>query len=819
MEFSWKTQVFILLQGLSCAFGQAWDRSLYATSPPVYPSPNTAGLGGWEDALSQANGFLSQLTLDEKVQIVTGTPGPCTGNIGPIARLGFSGLCLQDGPLAIRQATYASVFPAGLTAAASWDKGLIYQRGVYLGEEFRGKGAHIALMPVAGTLGRSATGGRNWEGFSPDPYLTGIGMDLTIRAVQSTGVQTTSKHVVGNEQETQRNPSTIFPDNTTASNIAGPPPGVGGITIEAVSSNIDDRTMHEVYLWPFADSVHAGTTSIMCSYNRINASYGCENSKILNGILKDELGFQGYVMSDWGATHSGVSSVLAGLDMTMPGGIGFTSDVPSYWGANLTGAIQNGSVPEARLDDMVRRVMTPYFYLGQDSGFPPVDPSSTDASIFTLFAPPDTWRYDFNLTSPSNVDVRGNHAHLIRELGAAGTVLLKNVNNALPLRNPQTIGVFGNDAGDFLNGPYSLSLSFGGDYEFQTQAVGGGSGTGRFTYVIPPLDAIKARANHASPDGALVQYILNNTLILQPDGLSSLLPYPPEVCLVFTKTFATEGFDRTTLELGWNGTEVVNTIARTCNNTIVITHSGGLNILPFADNPNVTAILAAHFPGQESGNSIVDVLYGDVNPSGKLPYTIARNASDYNAPVTNSTELLTTRDPNAWQADFTEGLMIDYRHFDMANITPQYEFGFGLSYTTFDIGNISVTALTDGPVSALPPPAVIAPGGNPTLWDGLYRVTVVVSNTGDVGGATVAQLYLDMGSGAPEGTPVRVLRGFEKVSVQPGESTEVAFVLTRREISYWDIVAQNWRIPSGEMTVSVGLSSRDLRQEAPLTVL
>lgn len=170
-------------------------------------------------------------------------------------------------------------------------------------------------MPVAGTLGRSATGGRNWEGFSPDPYLTGVGMDLTIRGVQSTGVQTTSKHYIGNEQETQRNPSTIFPDNTTASNIAGPPPGVGGITIEAVSSNIDDRTMHEVYLWPFADSVHAGTTSIMCSYNRINASYGCENSKILNGILKDELAFQGYVMSDWGATHSGVSSVLAGLDM------------------------------------------------------------------------------------------------------------------------------------------------------------------------------------------------------------------------------------------------------------------------------------------------------------------------------------------------------------------------------------------------------------------------------------------------------------------------------------------------------------------------
>jgi beta-glucosidase len=209
-----------------------------------------------------------------------GTPGPCVGNIAPIARLNFSGLCLQDGPLAIRQAIYASVFPAELSVAASWDRSLSRQRGLYMGSEFRGKGSHIALGPVVGPLGRSPFGGRNWEGFSPDSYLSGELVAETVQGIQGAGVQATTKHYILNEQETQRNPSTV-----------------NGTMIDSISSNIDDKTMHETYLWPFANAVHAGSASIMCSYNRINGSYGCQNSKTLNGLLKDELGFQGYVMS------------------------------------------------------------------------------------------------------------------------------------------------------------------------------------------------------------------------------------------------------------------------------------------------------------------------------------------------------------------------------------------------------------------------------------------------------------------------------------------------------------------------------------------
>ncbi|TKA55684.1 putative beta-glucosidase G [Cryomyces minteri] len=848
---------------------------------------NTTGAGGWQNALSRANAFVSQLTLEEKARMVTGTTGPCVGNIAPIPRVGFNGLCLHDGPLAIREAVYASVFPAGVTTAASWDRGLMHQRGIYMGEEFRGKGAHVALGPVAGPLGRSPYGGRNWEGFSPDPYLTGVAMEETITGMQSTGIQACAKHYIGNEQETQRNPSTTTFGTSTSQN---------GPVIEAVSANIDDRTMHKLYLWPFANAVRAGSAAVMCSYNRINGSYGCENSKALNGLLKDELGFQGYVMSDWLGTHSGVSAVGAGLDMNMPGGINFLSPTPSYWGENITIAVNNGSLAESRIDDMIRRIMTPYFYLGQDQGFPTVDPSGVPLNFF----PPSTWVAEFDLNGTSNRDVRANHAGLIRELGAAGTVLLKNINNALPLRAPKNIAVFGNDAGDLTRGLYFLNIFAGvgsGNEEFGTLPVGGGSGTGRFSYVVPPLEAIKAREGR---NGALVQYVLDNRNITDA-GLWSIAPSPPDVCLVFLKTWASEGSDRTHLEADWNSTAVVNTVAATCNNTVVITHSGGVNTLPFASNPNVTAILAAHYPGQETGNSIVDVLYGDVNPSGHLPYTIARSTADYNVPITNSSALLNTTDPNAWQSDFTERLLIDYRHFDATNasvlivdvlygdVNPSghlpytiarstadynvpitnssallnttdpnawqsdfterllidyrhfdatnasvlYEFGFGLSYTTFGLsgsvilnqsgldgllttllsglGISNVYGGANGSIPRTPPPGAVLPGGNQVLWDVLYRVTATVQNTGSVAGAAVPQLYLSMPAEAGEGTPVRVLRGFAKVSVQPGQSVQVRFDLMRRDVSYWDARRQDWVIPNSEIGVSVGFSSRDLR--------
>jgi beta-glucosidase len=572
-------------------------------------------------------------------------------------------------------------------------------------------------------------------------------------------------------------------------------------------------TIHELYLWPFANAIKAGVSSVMCSYNRINGTYACENSKTLNGLLKDELGFQGYVMSDWLGTHSGVPAIEAGLDMDMPGGINFLEASPSYFGGNVSTAVTNGSLAESRLDDMIRRIMTPYYFLGQDQDYPTIDPSGAALNFFA----PSTWVDHFVLNGTTNRDVRANHATLIRELGSAGTVLVKNVDNALPLKAPKNIAVFGNDAGDLTGGQYFLNIDVStdsGKTEFGTLPVGGGSGTGRFTYVVTPLEAIKTRAQK---DGALVQYVLDNANITY-QGLWSVAPAPPEVCLVFLKTWASEGSDRKNLETDWNGTAVVNTVAAVCNNTIVVTHSGGLNTFPFADHPNVTAILAAHYPGQESGNSIVDVLYGDVNPSGHLPYTVAKSPKDYNTAIENSTALLNTTDPNAWQLDFEERLLIDYRYFDSANLSVQYEFGFGLSYTTFELtGDLSVVALQSN-VSATPPPAAVAPGGNPALWEVLFTVNATVQNTGALAGATVPQLYLNMPAEAGPGTPPRALHGFEKVQLAPGASAQVSFDLMRRDVSYWDVNLQEWVIPSSKIGVEVGFSSRDIKLTSSLGI-
>jgi beta-glucosidase len=769
--------------------------------------------------VAQAKLFVSQLTLEEKSGMVTGVPGPCIGNIVAIPRLGFPGLCLQDGPLAIRIVDYASVFPAGVSAAASFDRKLIYERGVAMGAEFKAKGAHIALglepllfhlprfhcelllifrcvdRPVAGPLGRSAYAGRNWEGFSPDPYLTGVAMEETILGLQSNGLQSCAKHWVAYEQETQRNPTyTSFPS--------------GDIIQESVSSNLDDRTMHELYMWPFANAVRAGVSSIMCSYNRINGSYACENSKSLNGLLKDELGFQGYVMSDWGGTHSGLSSIEGGLDMDMPGGLGEYGLAPgpnSYFGGNVTTAVNNGTLDTSRLDDMITRIMTPYYHFGQDKDYPTIDPATADLNTFS---PKSTWFDMFVLNGTRSRDVRADRDVIIRKLGAASTVLLKNVNSTLPLKAPTSIAVFGNDAGEDTLGYYNQN-----NFEYGTLSVGGGSGTGRLTYLVTPLEAVKTKAKEVN---ALVQQFLNNTLIATTDISTLVVPTPPEVCLVFLKTWAEEGADRLSLDTDWDGNGVVESVAAYCKNTVVVTHSSGINNLPWANHPNVTAILAAHYPGQESGNAIVDILYGAVNPSAKLPYTIALESDQYNGlPITavNST------DPYAWNADFTEKLEIDYRYFDAQNISVLYEFGFGLSYTTFELSDLSISKYGYEKITALAASKPTAPGGNPSLWNYLYTVTVNLTNTGSVSGATVPQLYITLPSSAPSGTPPKQLRGFEKVALAGGTSEMVEFKLMRRDLSYWDIISQDWVVPSGEFEISVGFSSRDIKLTGTMTII
>jgi beta-glucosidase len=575
--------------------------------------------------------------------------------------------------------------------------------------------------------------------------------------------------------------------------------------------------MHELYLWPFAEGIRSGMASIMCSYNRINDTYACSNSKTQNGLLKTEMGFQGYVMSDWGGTHTGIDTILSGEDMNMPGPISSgDSTVSSYWGYNITTFLENGSVSESRIDDMVNRILTPYFYFHQDdASYPNIDLDTAQLNAGTTGTDIPQYQHPFNLGSTSDInrDVRGNHSSLVREIGAASTVLLKNVDNILPLKSPRRIAVFGNDAADSSNGPYDPAQEFG------PQAIGDGSGKGRFTYIVSPLEAIKRR----NPS-ALVEYITDNTILAtqQSGDLQSIYP-TPDVCLVFLKSYASEGIDRTSLLCDYDSSDVVNNVAGSgfCPNTVVITNSPGANLFPWVDNANVTGILAGHFPGEQIGNSIADVLFGDVNPSGKLPYTIAYQESDYNAPIVNFSDV-NSNNPNLWQSNFTEGLLIDYRHFDANNITPRYEFGFGLSYTTFSLSNLRIAKSNSSP-SAYPPSMgsqIPPPGGNPALFDVLATVSVDVKNSGSVAGATVPQLYLGFPSSTPAQTPQKMLRGFDKTDVlAPGQQVTVQFDLRRKDLSYWDVVRQEWAIPSGAFNVLVGQSSRDLPLSGGLSLL
>ncbi|PSN67071.1 beta-glucosidase, partial [Corynespora cassiicola Philippines] len=761
----------------------------------------SASESAWDAALSRATALVAQLNITEKINMATGgfEHGSCIGNIASVERLGFRGLCMQDGPSGVGRADLVSVFPAGLTVAATWDRDLIYQRGLAIGAEFREKGANVMLGPTTGPMGRHPLGGRNWEGFGPDPYLAGIGMAETIRGVQEVGVQTCSKHYIGNEQETQRSITSV-----------------NGSVVEAISSNIDDRTLHELYLWPFAEAVKAGTTSLMCSYNRVNGTYACENSVLLNAILKEELGFRGYVVSDWFATHSTATSANSGLDLEMPGGMPNTGiEGPAagpFYGGVLLAAVSNGTVTEQRLDDMATRVLTPYFLLNQDISFPTVDPSGAGVFAAEQYGLPRLNEIpgagsllggEINIVEGR--DVRGDHATIIRKIGAAGTVLLKNLNSALPLQNPKYVAVFGNDAAPLIDDHPSHSSE---GYDIGTLYGGGGSGAIRAENPVAPLDAIKERSRQ---DGFRVKTIANNTILAQGE-FQAVFPWP-DVCLVFLKSYASEGRDRPSIELDYNSTAVVNSVASWCNNTVVVTHSGGVNTLPFARHENVTAILAAHYPGDQSGHSIVDVLWGDYAPSGRLPYTIPETEDDYGFPIFNSST--NDADPRGWQADFTEGQLIDYKKFDAKNITPLYEFGFGLSYTTFDLTGSLAFDVVQEKISATPDPTrSIQIGGHPDLWEDVVQVSITISNIGTRAGKAVPQLYISFPpSGVPEGTPVKSLRGFESVLLEPAQTQTVTFRLKRRDVSYWDVITQNWTIPLGEFTFYAGFSSRDLKAQ------
>ncbi|CUA73752.1 hypothetical protein RSOLAG22IIIB_01269 [Rhizoctonia solani] len=703
---------------------------------PSTTSPGATPTGAWATAITKAKAAVAKLTLAEKVSLGTGVQwqkGHCVGNIPAISSINFPGLCLQDSPLGVRYADKVSVFPAGINVAATFNRDLMQKRGAALGAEFKGKGVHVALGPAV-NIARAPAAGRNWEGFGADPYLSGEASYETVIGIQSQGVQACAKHYINNEQEHFR---------------------------ESSSSNVDDRTQHEIYLPPFLKAVQAGVASFMCSYNQINGTYACENNNILNNLLKSELGFQGYVMSDWWATHSGATSVNAGLDMTMPGDITLGSGT-TYFGSNLVNSVNSGQVSQNRINDLATRILAAWYLLGQDSAYPDVN-----------F---DSW--NINDSFNKHIDVQGDHKTLIRTIGAASTVLLKNKNSALPLKTPSTIAVIGNDAGPNSKGINGCSDRGCND---GVLAQGWGSGTAEYPYLINPLDAIKTKA---SSIGATVTSSLSDS----DTNAAVNAARGKDVALVFISADSGEGYitvegnagDRNNLQAWHNGDALVAAVAAVNKNTVVVVHTVGQIVMEsWIDHANVTAVLWAGLQGQEAGNAVVDVLWGAVNPGGRLPYTIAKSTSDYSASVISSGGGIV-------QIPYTEGLKVDYRAFDSNNITPRFEFGFGLSYTTFEYSGLVVTPGTSGGTQPT------GPGSSLSSWlqDPWVKVTFTLKNTGTIAGTEVPQLYIS--PPASSGEPPNALKGFDSVALQPGASTTVTMTLSRYDFSYWNI---HWRLP------------------------
>lgn len=434
--------------------------------------------------------------------------------------------------------------------------------------------------------------------------------------------------------------------------------------------------------------------------------------------------------------------------------------------------------------------MATWYYLDQDSAFPSPGvgmPTSASAAHQAVIA--------------TSQDAKP----ILLQSAIEGHVLVKNTNNALPLKSPKLISVFGYDAYTPMIMDLSSSFDFSATatrsalYQNGTQFVGGGSGANSPAYVDDPISAIQRRAYE---DGSSVLWDFTSE--------SPSVDYTSDVCLVFINSYATEGYDRAGLDDTHSDT-IVSNVADNCANTIVVLHNAGIRTAEsWVDHTNVTGIIYAHLPGQDTGRALVEILYGDSNPSGRLPYTVAKTESDYGT-------LLEPSEPAGIyeyfpQSDFSEGVYIDYRAFDKKGIEPQYAFGYGLSYTTFDYSKLKVSKKSAS-LSNYPAKALILPGGNPRLFDTLVTVSATVKNTGSVDGQEVAQLYV----GIPNG-PIRQLRGFDKVLIKSGKSVTVSFSLTRRDLSTWDTTAQEWLLQRGTYNIYVGRSSRDLPLETTLTI-
>jgi beta-glucosidase len=500
---------------------------------------------------------------------------------------------------------------------------------------------------------------------------------------------------------------------------------------------VSRRALHEIYMPAFKAAVQQGHIgSLMCAYNKVRSKFACENPYLLTEVLRQQWGFKGFVTSDWGATHSTVASAKAGLDMEMSRG--------TYFGAPLKAAVRSGKVSKALIDAKVHHILLEMFRFG-------------------LFDHPSTGSVDATVTSPA-------HARFARHAAEQGSVLLKNKHHILPLgKETQSIMVVGRDAG-----PGAMT-------------AGGGSSLVVTPYVVIPYEAIRKRARKGvtvryaqigvAPRGSPAPAISDATLRKRAAGLAR----SSDVAVVFVNDYESENKDRAHITLPGDQNQLIEAVAKANSNTIVVLNTGAPVTMPWVKQ--VAGIIEAWYPGQEDGNAIASVLFGDVNPSGHLPVTFPKSLKQVPAHTR-------ARWPGVdGTVHYSEGLLVGYRWYGEKNIKPLFPFGYGLSYTHFQMQHLKIT------------PARIKSGGR-------VRVSFDIANTGKRAGADVVQLYV--GDPASVGEPPKQLKAFRKVHLQSHAHTQVTFQLGSSAFSYWDSDAQRWAVKAGTYRIYVGDSSRHL---------
>jgi beta-glucosidase len=622
--------------------------------------------------------------------------------------------------------------------AAAWDPELVEREGHAIGQEIKALGRDMILGPTV-NINRIPLWGRNFEGYGEDPYLAGRLGVAYIRGVQGEGVIPSVKHFDANNEEFERH---------------------------RIDEKIDERTLHEIYLPAFKAAVEeAGAWTVMSAYNKVNGVHCGESVPLLHDILQKEFGFKGFVISDWGSTYSTAGTVNAGMDLEMPGG-----PLLQPWLANprsqssgssggwltadkVLAEVKAGHITEATLDGNVGRILRVIFVSGL---------------------------FDHPHTATGDVDTPAQQA-VARQGATEGIVLLKNADSLLPLdaKKIHSIAMIGPNAATARTG-------------------GGGSSLVRPRYAIAPLDGIRERVG----SGVEVKYALGvgmdgeDPTVDTPEGRARLLKEAADaaahadVAVVVVGRYAkleSESFDVKTMDLPAGQDELIEAVERANPHTIVVLNTGDPVTMTkwIAQTP---ALVEMWYSGQEGGHALASVLFGDANPSGKLPVSFPKKWEDSPAYGHYPGENL--------KVDYAEGIYVGYRYFDTKNVEPLFPFGFGLSYTTFAYSDLKVTSER-------------VSGKEPTV------VSLKVRNAGTRAGAEVVQLYVHDGHSHID-RPLRELKGFQRVELKPGESKTVDFKLDRAAFSYWSPDKKDWMAEPGRFEIQAGASSRDIRLRAPL---